>query len=27
MLMERLALTNQTDLIRYAVRHGLIPLD
>jgi two-component system response regulator NreC len=26
-LMQRLGLQNQTDLIRHAVRHGLIPLD
>jgi two-component system, NarL family, response regulator NreC len=27
MLMERLGLDNHTDLIRHAIRHGLIPLD
>jgi DNA-binding NarL/FixJ family response regulator len=27
MLMERLGLSNHTDLIRHAIRHGLIPLD
>jgi DNA-binding NarL/FixJ family response regulator len=27
MLMERLGLRNQTDLIRHAIRHGLIPAD
>jgi DNA-binding NarL/FixJ family response regulator len=26
-LMQRLGLRNQSELIRYTIRHGLIPLD